>query len=139
MDRLTERRPGFKRFQESTVKGDRTRHVITFNPNKANPGETIYTQIPRLNADLCLVPDSIYLLFDFKNKNTKSWFKNNLGKGLQRELRIKIHDMIIYENTGENIFNAYKDLWLKGSVRSNMIEDGIGSLAIRKKISKDDA
>ena len=74
-----------------------------------------------------------------KNENTKSWFKNNLGKGLQRELRIKIHGMIIYENTGENILSAYKDLWLKESVRANMIEDGICSLAIRKKISKDDA
>ena len=85
------------------------------------------------------MPRSRYLLFDFKNKNTKSWFKTNLGKVLQRELRITIAGEVIYDNTGENILSTYKDLWLKENVRSNMIEDGIGSLAIRKRISKDDA
>ena len=66
MDGLTELRPEFKRMQKSYIEGNRTRNVITFNPNKANPGETIYVEIPTLNPDLCLVPDSIYLLFDFK-------------------------------------------------------------------------
>ena len=46
---------------------------------------------------------------------------------------------IIYENTGENIYRLYCDLWLKDSVHSNRIEEGISSLAVRKKISKDDA
>ena len=139
MDRLTELSPGFRRLRKSTITGNRTKHVITFSPNKANPGESIYVDIPKLNLDLCLVPDSVYLRFDFKNANTKSWFKNNLGKLLQKKLRIKRSGQIIYENTGESIFNVYKYLWLKDRVRSNMIEDGIGTLAIRKKISKDDA
>ena len=139
MDRITELSSGFRRIHKSDITGNRTKHVITFNPNKAKPGESVYVDIPKLNSDLCLVPDSVYLRFDFKNANTKSWFKNNLGNLLQKGLRIKISGQIIYENTGESIFNVYKDLWLKDSVRSNMIEDGIGTLAIRKKISKDDA
>ena len=140
MDRLTELSAGFRRMQNSTITGNRTKHVIiTLNPNKAEPGENIYVDIPKLNPDLCLIPDSVYLRFDFKNANTKSWFKNNLGKLLQKVLTIKISGQIIYENTGESIYKVYQDLWLKDSVRSNMIEDGIGSLAVRKKISKDDA
>ena len=46
---------------------------------------------------------------------------------------------IIYENTGESIYRVYRDLWLKDSIHSSMIHDGISSLAVRKKISKGDA
>jgi hypothetical protein len=63
-----------------------TRHVLTFNPNSAKPGEEIYVNIPKLKADSVLVPDSMALVFDFKNSNTKSWFRNNLGKLLQKRL-----------------------------------------------------
>ena len=69
MDRTTKLSAGFRRMQKSTITGNRTKHVITFNPNKAKPGEDIYIDIPKLNSDLCLVPDSIYLCFDFKNSN----------------------------------------------------------------------
>ena len=123
MDRLTELSAGFRRMQESSITGNRTRHVITFNPNKAEPEESIYIDIPKLNSDLCLVPDSVYLLFDYKSKNTKSWFKNNLGKLLQKNLTIKVSGQIIYENMGESIYRVYQDLWLKDSVRNNMIKD----------------
>ena len=36
------------------IKGDRTRHVITLNPNKASPGEELYVDIPRLKEDKLL-------------------------------------------------------------------------------------
>ena len=126
-------------MQKSSITGNRTKHVITFNPNKANPGEDVYIKLPKLNSDLYLIPDSIYFCFDFKNSNTKSWFKNNLGKLLQKKLVIKISGQIIYENTGESIDRVYRDLWLKDSIRSNMIEEEIVSSEIRKKLSKDDA
>ena len=45
----------------------------------------------------------------------------------------------MYENWGESLLGVYEDLWLKDSVRNNMVEDGIASLAVRKKISGDDA
>ena len=66
MDRLTEFSAGFCQIQRSSISGNRTRHVITLNPNKAKPGEHIYINSPKLNSDLCLVPDSIYLCIDFK-------------------------------------------------------------------------
>ena len=86
MDRIDELKAGFRRMQKPSIIGNRTRHVITFNPNKAKPGEEVYINIPKLNLDLCLVPDSIYLCFDFKNSNAKSWFKNKLSKLLQKYL-----------------------------------------------------
>ena len=57
--------PGF-RSHMAMVKGKRTRHVVTFNPNKASAGEELYTDIPKLKMDSCLVPGSLHLLFNFK-------------------------------------------------------------------------
>jgi hypothetical protein len=73
-------------MNRTEITGSRTRHVLTFNPNSAKPGEEIYVNIPKLKGDSVLVPDSMALVFDFKNSNTKSWFRNNLGKLLQKRL-----------------------------------------------------
>ena len=43
-------------------------------------------------------------LFRLQQFKHKSWFKNNLGKLLQKKLVIKISGQIIYENTGESIY-----------------------------------
>ncbi|CAB3986788.1 Hypothetical predicted protein, partial [Paramuricea clavata] len=79
------------------------------------------------------------LVFDFKNSNTKSWFRNNLGKLLQKRLEIRLAGEKVYDNSGESLLEVYKDLWLHNKQRDDMVEDGIASEATRKKISKDDA
>ena len=58
---------------------------------------------------------------------------------MQKKLVIKMSGRIVYENTGERIYRVYHDSMLKDSARSNMIEGGVGSLLIHKKVSKDDA
>ena len=87
MDRTTELMPNFRRMNRTEITGDRTRHVLTFNPNSAKPGEEIYVNIPKLKADFVLVPDSMAKVFDFKNIITNSWFRNNLGKLLNKILK----------------------------------------------------
>ena len=139
MDRTAELMPNFRRMNRTEITGDRTRHVLTFNPNSAKPGEEIYVNIPKLKADSVLVPDSMALVFDFKNSNTKSWFRNNLGKLLQKRLEIRLAGEKVYDNSGESLLEVYKDLWLHNKQRDDMVEDGIASEATRKKISKDDA
>ena len=139
MDRTTELMPNFRRMNRTEITGDRTRHVLTFDPNSAKPGEEIYVNIPKLKADSVLVPDSMALVFDFKNSNTKSWFMNNLGKLLQKRLEIRLAGEKVYDNNGESLLEVYKDLWLHNKQRDDMAEDGIASEATRKKISKDDA
>jgi hypothetical protein len=123
-------------MNSTEITGDRTRHVLTFNPNSAKPGEEIYVNIPTLKADSVLVPDSMALVFDFKNSNTKSWFRNNLGKLLQKRLEIPLAGEKVYDNGGESLLEVYKDLWLHNKQRDDMVEDGIASEATRKKISK---
>ena len=139
MSRVTVLYPGYKKSKMSEIKRNRMRHIVTFNPNSANPEEDIYIDIPKLNPSLCLVPDSLRLLFNFKNKNTKSWFLNNLSKLLKSRLVVKFSGDIVYDNTGESLIEIYKDLWKPGYERSDMIEYGIGNENVRKLISKDDS
>ena len=120
------------------IRGTRTRHVVTFNPNKANPGEEIYIDIRKLKSDTCLVPDSLMLQFDFKNANAKSWLLNNLSKLLCERFVVKFVGEVVYDNTGESVLNVYKDLWKSENERNYMIEFGIGNENLGKLISKDD-
>ena len=137
MSRVTVLYPGYSKSKMSEIKGNRVRHVVTLNPNSANAEEDIYIDIPKLNPSLCLVPDSLHLLFDFKNKNTKSWFLNNLSKLLKSRLVVKFSGEIVYDNTGESILEIYKDLWKPDYERADMIQYGIGNENVRKLISKD--
>ncbi|CAB4029204.1 Hypothetical predicted protein [Paramuricea clavata] len=136
--RTQELNPSLSRRSRTELTGNRTRHLITFNPNSAKPGEEIYVNIPKLKPDSVLVPDSMALIFDFKNANEKSWFRNNLGKLLQKRLEIRLAGEKVYDNSGKSLLEIYKDLWMDEKQRADMIQDGITTEAVRKKISKDD-
>ena len=82
---------------------------------------------------------NLNLIFDFKSKNTKSWFQNNLSKLLTKELTLKMAGEVVFSNTGESVMEVYKDLWKTSKERANLIEYGIGSENMRKLISKDDS
>jgi hypothetical protein len=110
-------------MNKAEITADRTRHVLPFNPNSARPDEEIYVNIPKLKADSVLVPDSTALVFDFKNSNTKSLFRNNLGKLLQRRLEIRLAGEKVYDNSGESLLEVYKDLWLHRKQRDDIVED----------------
>ena len=92
-----------------------------------------------MEPDVCLVPDSFKLLFNFKNANTKSWFLNNLSKLLMERLAVKYAREIVYDNTGESLIEVYKDLWKSESERNDIAVYGIGRENLRKLISKDDS
>ena len=107
----TELIPRFRKSKMATVKGERTCHVVTFNPNKASPGEELYIDIPKMKMDTCLVPESLHLLFTFKVSNTRLWFLNNLSNMLQKRLRVRLAGETVYDNNAENMYEVYKDLW----------------------------
>ena len=123
----------------STIRGPRTRSVVTFNPSTIGPGEELYINIPKLKPSSCLVPGSLSLLFDFKNSNTKSRFMNNISKLLAQRLQIKVAGETAYDCSGESLFEVYKDLWLTLGDRKKMIEQGVANENIRKLFSGDDS
>ncbi|CAB3994701.1 Hypothetical predicted protein [Paramuricea clavata] len=134
-----ELQPGFRRSRMTSVKGPRTRSVVTFNPTTISPGEELYINIPKLKPDSCLVPGSLALLFDFKNSNTKSHFNNNLSKLIAKRLQIKVAGETAYDCSGESLYEIYKDLWLTLGDRKKMTKQGLASENLRKLISGDDS
>jgi hypothetical protein len=126
-------------YRMTTIRGPRTRSVVTFNPSTISPGEELYINIPKLKPSSFLVPGSLSLLFDFKNSNTKSRFMNNLSKLLAKRLQIKVAGETAYDCSGESLFEVYKDLWLTLGDRKKMIEQGVANENLRKLLSGDDS
>ena len=131
--------PNFSKFKWSEISGKRTESSITFNPDRAKAEEEVTVTIPKLDANSCIVPNTLYLTADFKNENTKSWFLNNVGKLLVSKLKIKIGGDKAYENDSESIYRVYEDLWISEKQRKNMIYNGIANENTRKLMSKDDS
>ena len=123
----------------STIKGLRTRSVVTLNPTTISPGEELYINIPKLKPTSCLVRGSLSLLFDFKNSNTKSRFMNNISNLLAKRLQTKVAGETAYDCSGESLFVVYKDLWLTQGDRKKMIEQGVAGENLRKLFSGDDS
>ena len=72
MNRGTELEPGFKKMKLADIKGKRKVNVTSLIKTQAVP-EDIYTvSIPALNANQCIIPDTLALSFKFANSNTKS-------------------------------------------------------------------
>ncbi|CAB4000083.1 Hypothetical predicted protein [Paramuricea clavata] len=134
-----ELQPGFRRSRMTTIRGPRTRSVVTFNPTTSSPGEELYTNIPKLKPSSCLVPGSLALLFDFKNSNTKSCFNNNPSKLLAKRLQIKVAGETDYDCSGKSLFEVYKNLCLTLGDRKKMIEQGVANENLRKLFSGDDS
>lgn len=135
----SELNPGFRRSNMSSFKGDRTRHVVTMNPNKANPEEEIYIDVPKLKESSCRVPGSLHLIYNINITGTKTHFMNNLSKVLQKRLQIRIAGETVYDCGGESIYSIYKDLWKTTSQRTDSIEYGLCNQNLRKLFCKDDS
>ena len=56
---------GFRRSHVARVRGERTRHVVTFNPNKASSGEELNIDITKMKMDSCLVRESLQFFVHF--------------------------------------------------------------------------
>ena len=123
-DRNEKPTSGFQLSEKSSVRGKRILNTTSQNKKEVIPGVEYNLTLPKLTENQVIVPDTLALVFNFKNSNTKSWFLNNLGRQLVKELRIDMDGEMIYENTGESIFETYKDLRKSDKERnacSNMV------------------
>ena len=46
------------------LKANSTLNRITLTPSNANPGETLYIEIPKLSKNMVIVPGSVFLVFN---------------------------------------------------------------------------
>ena len=121
------------------IRGKRCSIEASLLKTEATPEDIYSVSIPALNANECIVPGTLALLFKFNNSNTKSWFLNNLGRLLVDRLSIKVQGVEVYQNTGESILEVYKGLWRPEVDRANRQDFGIAGENVRKLISKDDS
>ena len=121
------------------LRGKKCSIAASLLKKEATPEDIYSVSIPALNANECIVPDTMALSFKFNNSNTKSWFLNNLGRLLIDRLSIKVQGVEVYQNTGESMLEVYKDLWRSDVDRENRQDFGIANENVRKLISGDDS
>ena len=131
--------PSYRRFYGTPVKGSRTVISIALDQSKISSSSNVNYTSPKLSPNVCVNPDSIYISALFENTNTNSWFKNNLGRLLCKELQVRIGSSLVYDNKLENLIMVYKDLWLPDEQREDMSEYGIPTENLRKLMSGDDS
>ena len=131
--------PTYRWFYKTPVKGKRTVIRIALDQSKISAKSNVNYTFPKLSENVCVNPNSIYISALLENANTKSWFKNNLGRLLCDELQIRIGSESVYDNKKESLIMVYKDLWLPDKRREDMSEYGIASENLRKLMSGDDS
>ena len=141
MNRGTELTSGYKKTSvlAQGLKGKRHFIVSSLLKTQAVPEDIYSVDLPALNPNQCIIPDTMALSFKFTSSNTNSWFLNNLGRLLVDRLRIKVQGVEVYQNTGESMLQVYKDLWRSDDERENRQSYGIANENVRKLISGDDS
>ena len=129
--------PGYQPKVASTVQGKRTHYVNSVVKREGGPNDEYRVTIPKLGMEDVIYMDTAKLTFTFENSNDKSWFVNNLGRQLVKDLTVSYDKVDVYQGLSDNIIETYKDLWKSDKERPAMAEFGVGSLPTRKAWSGD--
>ena len=115
---------------------ERTVKRITFNPSEANPGETLYVSVPKLNVNEVIVSGSLALVFNINLKTTGAHADNylvqNVSRALVDRLHVKFAATSVQDTVGYDIYKIVEDLFLSRDERDNMLSEGIQSVDLCK-------
>ena len=137
--RNEELEPGYNYTTPSVIIGNRLFNRVSLLKKEGIPGDTYYVRVPSLSESQVIIPDTMNLVFNFENSNTKLRFKNNFGRILCKRLTVLFDGKAVYENREEGMFETYKDLWKSESKRKGMLQYGVANENIRKLMSGDDS
>ena len=108
------------------LKANSTLNRITRSPSNANPGETLYIEIPKLSENMVIVPGSVFLLFDLTlSGHENNTVVNNLGRSLVKSQRVIFGGESLQDTMNYDLFQTYHDLFLPKEERENMLRHGI--------------
>ena len=66
---------------EAEITGDRKNYEVTIIfPSTVKAGELLTVRLPQLRKDMCLIPNSVNVAFEFKVTGKKATCVNNLAK-----------------------------------------------------------
>ena len=115
------------------LKAETSLNRVTLNPSSAEPGETLYIEIPKLSENLVIVPGSVYITFDMVVTGHKdNTLVNNLGRNLISQYRVLFGGEIIEDLSRFDLFKTYHDLFLSEVDRENRLRQGISNVNTRK-------
>ena len=116
------------------LKAERAVKRITFERTEANPQETLYVSVPKLNENEVIVPGSLALRFniDLSGGHANNFLVDNVGRALVEKLVVKYSGTILQDTVGYDIYKIFEDLFLSQEERDNMLLDGIQSVGLNK-------
>ena len=109
------------------MKAPRSVKRITFNPSEANPGETLFVHVPKLNKNEVLVPGSLALRFDIdlSGGHANNFLVQNVSRALVSQMAVKFRGTTLEETVDYDVYKIFQDLFLPGEKRDNMVPEGI--------------
>ena len=116
------------------LRAERAVKRITFDRTEANPGETLYVSVPKLNENEVLVPGSLALRFniDLSGGHANNYLVDNVGRALVEKLVVKYSGTILQDTVDYDIYKIFEDLFLSQEERDNRLQDGIQSQDLNK-------
>ena len=113
----------------NALKAIRAVNRITFNPSSANPRETLYVYVPKLNENEVLQPNTLALVFDIdlSGGHAINFLVQNVSRALVDKLVVKFAGTTLEETVSYDIYKTFQDLFLPGEKRDNMLPEGIQS------------
>ena len=116
------------------MKAERTVKRITFNPTEANPGNTLYVSVPKLNEEEVIVPGTLSLLFnlDLTGGHANNYLVQNVSRALVDRFVVKYAGTTVQDTNGYDIYAIFKDLFLSTDEREEKLLEGIQSTDLNK-------
>ena len=114
---------------KNSMEAPRSVKRTSFNPSEANPGETLYVHVPKLNKNEVLVPGSMALRFeiDLSGGNANNFLVQNVSRALVSQMKVTFGGTILDETADYDIYKTFQDLFLPGEKCDNMVPKGIQS------------
>jgi len=126
--------PTHKSKTSHAIKAPRAVKRITFDKLEANPGETLYVHVPKLNENEVLVPGSLGLRFDIDltGGHANNYLVQNVTRALVSKMVVKFAGTILQDTAGYDLFKIYEDLFLSQEQRDDMVLEGIQSIDLSR-------
>ena len=115
------------------LKAESTLQRITFTPSSANPGETLYVNIPKLSGNNVLVPGSVKLAFNLDvTGHANNTLVNNIGRNLVSNFKVVLGGETLQDTKRYDLFMTYQDLFMSSKERFRKLKQGISTPNMRK-------
>ena len=122
-------RPTHNKKIFGAMKAEHAIKHITFDHTEANPGETLYISVPKLNENEVIVPGLLALCcdIDLSGGHTNNFLVQNVTRVLVDKMVVKFAGTIRQDTVSYDICKIFEDIFLSQEKRDNMLLEGIQS------------